>query len=122
VKLEEVVISTGEENEDVLLDMWALFLKWFKVLLCHGKIKSLTWIRMRKIWCAHFWTLLTSWLLHVCWQQGEAVSLRQGGYAVERTGSWAGETARTQADKEGSLAHEAKQNPKDLCQPHGWVL
>jgi hypothetical protein len=26
VKLEEVVISTGEENEDVLLDMWALFL------------------------------------------------------------------------------------------------
>jgi hypothetical protein len=26
VKLEEVVISTGEENEDVLLDMWAVIL------------------------------------------------------------------------------------------------
>jgi len=78
VKLEEVVISTGEENEDVLLDMWAnrnpcwLFLQALSL-----KVMKVLWYIMEtpfgsaiELCGLRFW----SWM-PLCLQQGKAVQI-----------------------------------------------
>jgi hypothetical protein len=74
VKLEEVVISTGEENEDVLLDMWAV------ILLS----QSWTWSKWNFFGCSRgklifIWkissTVLRSGAADMFLQQGKVVSV-----------------------------------------------
>lgn len=81
VKLEEVAVTTGEEDEDPILDLYD---------------NTLT----------HTYTILDcEFELRLLLQESEAVSVRQGRESVEGTWRWECETVETQGYRKGQAPH-----------------
>jgi len=93
VKLEEVAVTTGEEDEDPILDLYNNFTDTLSLLFilldCEFELRSLL-------------------------QESEAVSVRQGRESVEGARRWECEAAETQGYWKGEAPHAPIQDSQDL--------